>query len=218
MIVVKSIPPNSPTKIIKSEIEKLIVLFSSLLESGSGDIQGLWAELLIVEQSKKPDVLITSWHISADDLIDFNNGADKIEVKSTKRQDRIHTFSLNQLVPNKSSKQIIASVIVIRTGTGKSIFDLIDSIAKKLKNKQLLLTIGNVVSKTLGNKMDEAKDVFFDYNSACDSVAFFDVNDIPKLDSKKIPAEITNIHFDCNLNKIQEVNTSSFKSQLFNAL
>ena len=63
LIVVKSIPPNSSLQLVKSEIDKLVEMFSNILNKGTGDIQGLWAELLIIEQSKNPDYLISSWHV-----------------------------------------------------------------------------------------------------------------------------------------------------------
>ena len=70
-------------KDLKIEIEKLINLFTKFSKPALKTIQGLWAELLIIEQSKNPDYLIQSWHSSTTDKYDFNDGIDKIEVKST---------------------------------------------------------------------------------------------------------------------------------------
>ena len=219
LIVVKSIPPNSSLQLVKSEIDKLIEMFSNILGKGNGDdIQGLWAELLIIEQSKNPEYLISSWHVVKTSLFDFNNGEDKLEIKSTKNNERKHTFSLNQLITNKSSDLIIGSVLVAITGQGKNIFDLINAIEKKVKDKNSLVTLGRIVSETLGSKIHEAHNVFFDYASAKDSIAFFDVNDIPKLNSKSIPLEISNIHFDCNLSKVIVVNFKKYKSKLYSSL
>ena len=218
LIVVKSIPPNSSLLLVKSEIDKLIEMFSNILGKGTGDIQGLWAELLIIEQSKNPEYLISSWHVIKTSLFDFNNGEDKLEIKSTKNNERKHTFSLNQLVANNSSDLIIGSVLVAITGQGKNVFDLMNSIEKRVKEKKLILTLGRIVSETLGNKIHDAHNVFFDYAAAKDSIAFFDVNDIPKLNSKNIPSEITNIHFDCNLSKVKVANLKTYKSKLFKVL
>lgn len=218
LIVVKSIPPNSSLQLVKSEIDKLIVMFSNILGEGTGDIQGLWAELLIIEQSKSPEYLISSWHVVKTSLFDFNNGEDKLEIKSTKNNERKHTFSLDQLIKNKSSNLIIGSVLIVITGQGKNVFDLISSIEKRVKDKNLLITLGRIVSETLGNKINEANDIFFDYATAKDSVEFFDVNDIPKLSPKSIPPEITNVHFDCNLSKLKGANLKKYKSKLYKVL
>ena len=64
---------------------------------------------------------LLSWHTSPNDKFDFNDGKDKIEVKSTKTVRRVHKFSLEQLHPNINSNLIIASVFVIETGHGKTI-------------------------------------------------------------------------------------------------
>lgn len=217
-IVVKSIPPNSSLKVVKSEIDKLIEMFSSILRGGKGDIQGLWAELLIIEQSKNPDYLVSSWHVVKTALFDFNDGKDKLEIKSTSKDERIHTFSFNQLIPNSSSNLIIGSVLVTITGQGKNVFDLIGSIEKKVKDKDLLIKVGTIVSETLGSKMNEAYSVFFDYAAAKDSVEFFDLNDIPKLSPKNIPDQISNIHFDSNLSKVKGANLKKYKSKLYSSL
>ena len=63
-------------------------------------IQGLWAELLVIERSRNYDVLINAWHSSASSKYDFTLGQDKIEVKSTSSEERIHKFSLDQLNPS----------------------------------------------------------------------------------------------------------------------
>jgi hypothetical protein len=217
-LVVKSLPPKVSAKTLKSEIDKLIALFSNYLSNGSGEIQGLWAELLVIEQSKKPDYLISSWHITKTDLFDFNDGADKLEIKSTKRQDRIHTFSVNQLATNKNSGLIISSVLVTKSGLGKNIFDLVARIEKKLKDKQLMLKVGALISETLGSGIHDASEIYFDYNSARDNIAFYNASDIPKLDPNRIPIEITNIHFDCNLSKVKIVDRNKMKSKLYKAL
>lgn len=218
LIVVKSIPPNSSLQLVKSEIDKLVDMFSNMLGKGTGDIQGLWAELLIIEQSKNPEYLISSWHVVKTSLFDFNNGEDKLEIKSTKNNERKHTFSFNQLISNKSSNLIIGSVLVAITGQGKNVFDLINSIEKRIKNQDLVFTLRRVVLETLGDKINEAHNIYFDYASAKDSMAFFDINDIPKFNPNSIPLEISNIHFDCDLSNLKKTNLKIYKSKLFKVL
>ena len=109
-------------------------------------------------------------------------------------------------------------MLIVITGQGKNVFDLISSIEKRVKDKNLLITLGRIVSETLGNKINEANDIFFDYATAKDSVEFFDVNDIPKLSPKSIPPEITNVHFDCNLSKLNAANLKKYKSKLYKVL
>ena len=108
LVLLKNLSDKPLLKDLKTEIDKIINLFSKFTTPPIKTIQGLWAELLIIEQSKNPDYLITSWHNSPSDKYDFNDGGDKIEVKSTSKNRRIHTFSLEQLTPNSQSKLIIS--------------------------------------------------------------------------------------------------------------
>lgn len=57
------------------------------------------------------------------DVYDFNDGIDKIEVKSTSKSHRIHKFSYDQLSPTENTNLIISSIFVIQSGIGKNIFD-----------------------------------------------------------------------------------------------
>lgn len=62
-------------------------------------IQGLWAELFVISIASNPEYLLKAWHSSLNDVYDFNDGIDKIEVKSTSKSHRIHKFSYDQLSP-----------------------------------------------------------------------------------------------------------------------
>ena len=111
-IVLELLPETPSHEQLKTEIQKLVELFSRFTRPPRKTIQGLWGELLIIEQAKDPEYLIQSWHVSPDNKFDFNDGQDKIEVKSVSQTRRIHNFSLEQLCPNKNSNLIIASVVV----------------------------------------------------------------------------------------------------------
>lgn len=77
---------NTPSqKVLVDEIEKVVDLFRQLGQSSAKTVQGLWAELLMISQSKNPKYLVNSWHLSPTDTFDFNDGKNKIEVKSTSK-------------------------------------------------------------------------------------------------------------------------------------
>lgn len=107
---------------------------------------------------------------------------------------------------------MIASVFVIQTGKGKNIFDLIDSICKKVQNMELQFRLNEIISQTLGNDLDKAFDTYFDYQQACDTLAFFDFKDIPTIKNDAIPYEISNVHFNCDLSNISAVEDEILKS------
>lgn len=217
-LVVKKLPLTPTVKELKIEVDKLVDLFSKFSKPATKTIQGLWAELLIIEQAKATDYLIKSWHISSSDKFDFNDGTDKIEVKSTAKSRRVHNFSMEQLYPNENSDLLIASVFVVETGVGKTIFDLLSNIEKKIKDKNLLFRINEVIAQTLGKDFEKAFDVFFDYRFAVDTLQYYNSQDINKIDIITVPREVTNIRFDSDLTDIQAVKKPNKKSQLQNAL
>ncbi len=216
-LVVKNLEPKPTLKELKVEVEKLVNLFSQFSKPPQKTIQGLWAELLVIEQAKNPDYLIQSWHSETTAKFDFNDGIDKIEVKSTAKSKRIHSFSIEQLNPNKNSNLIIASVFAVETGTGKSIYDLLESIESKIKNKDLFFRLNEIAVKTLGKDFEKTFDVYFDYTLAVDSLAFYESESIPKIDIDNIPNQLSNIRFDSDLTEIKPIKKHKIKSLLHQA-
>lgn len=218
LILLNKLSDRPLLKDLKVEIDKLINLFSKFTKPPLKTIQGLWAELLVIEQSKNPDYLIQTWHNSIADKYDFNDGIDKIEVKSTVKNRRIHSFSIEQLIPNSSSKLIIVSIFTIETGIGKNIMDLVKRIEENIKDKNLGFRLNELVALTLGKDFEKSYDVFFDYKFALDSIHFYNSCDIPTISNNLIPSNIMNIRFDCDLSNVKTTNKKGAKSKLFNAL
>lgn len=217
-LVVKNLPTEPTLKELKVEVEKLVNLFSQFSKPPQKTIQGLWAELLVIEQAKNPDYLIQSWHSETTAKFDFNDGIDKIEVKSTSKSKRIHSFSIEQLNPNKNSILIIASVFAVETGTGKSIYDLLESIGRNIKDKNLFFRVNEIAVKTLGKDFEKTFDVFFDYALAIDLLAFYESELIPKIDISNVSQQLSNIRFDSDLTELQPIKKFTTKSLLHQAL
>ena len=131
---------------------------------------------------------------------------------------RIHRFSHSQLESNTSSHLIIASILTTQTGLGLNIFDLRKRIFDNLTDKDLIIKIDEILSKTLGNDIIKAADYYFDYYSAIDYLKFYDSKDIPTLGKSEIPIQISNIKFDCDFSDFAQINLNNFDSKLLNAL
>lgn len=217
-LVVKSLPTIAKQKDIKFELTKLIDLFSKLSKPPQRTIQGLWGELLVIEQSQNPEYLIMAWHKSPGDIYDFNDGIDKIEVKTTTQNHRIHAFSLNQLIPNKNSKLVIGSIITTETGLGKTVFDLVDLIKKKVSNSFTLVRFNEIISETLGRDFEKAFNVHFDYNLASDTLSFYDPAVIPKIGKNSVPSQVTNVHFESDLSDVAPLKMPNHTSNLHKCL
>lgn len=211
--------PELPTHgQLKIEIQKLIDLFSRFNKPPRQTVQGLWAELFIIEQAKYPEYLIRAWHSSPEDKFDFNDGQDKIEVKSTAQSRRVHSFAAEQLNPNRNANLIIASMFVINTGIGKNIFDLIDSICQKVINPVLQYRLNEIIGQTIGSDFEKISCMYYDYQQAIDTLQFYDFKNIPTIKMTDIPEDVHDVHFNCDLSNIPPISQREFaktESQLF---
>ncbi len=211
--------PSMPTiSSLKGELYKVISLFSSLPELSMEVVKGLWAELFVIARSQDPLYLINSWHISPKDKYDFNDGIDKVEVKATGNTDRVHMFSIEQLSPNEGSQLIVASIVVVPSGRGSNIFDLIESISMRVTCVEALLKLKEQVYLTIGPKINETKEIRFDMNMAVDTYKLFDHSNIPVIALSAIPKEVSRVSFASCLKDLSATDLSSTLSQLHKAL
>lgn len=220
-IILEQLPDIPTHNQLKFEINKLVELFSCFTRPPLKTIQGLWAELFIIEQAINPEYLIQAWHNSSEDRFDFNDAQDKIEVKSTSKAHRIHSFSLEQLNPNRSSNLIIASVFVVQTGRGKNILDLKNSIFQRVHNLQMQFRLNEILSQIIGNEFHKTFDMYFDYQQAVDTLHFLDFRDIPTINQKLLQSEISNVRFDCDLSRLPTIKDKIFditNSPLFKSI
>lgn len=208
------------------EVERLITIFSALSQTPRKRIQGLWAELLVIERSKNPNLLVNAWHSSASSKYDFTLGRDKIEVKSTSSEERIHRFSLDQLNPSPNSRLLIASMTVRESGrcsNGLSVKDLYDKICNHLSDIETKIRLYTVIAQTLGKDIEKIGTIYFDYITASDSLAYYDYQIIPRILKSDVPENITELKFACNITKLEDIthSDSSFDiidSELFNSI
>lgn len=216
-----------PSKqVLSIEVERLVTIFSALTSTPRKKIQGLWAELLVIERSKNHEVLINAWHSSASSKYDFTLGQDKVEVKSTSSEERIHKFSLDQLNPSPSSRLLIASMMVRESGKcsqGLSVKNLYDRICESLSNMDIKIRLYTIIAQTLGTDIDKIGTVFFDYVAAADTLAYYDYQTIPRILKTDVPANVSDVKFASNITKLKDINranyTSKFSdSELFNCL
>lgn len=217
--------PQSPTNMqLASKIENLISIFSKLKRRPVHKLQGLWAELLLIEQSQNLSVVARAWHTQPDSKYDFTMGGDKVEVKSTQGENRIHRFSLDQLNPSPSSRLLICSVIVresAKAANGLSVFNLYDKISAKISDSEIRLHVNDVFTETLGSDYYVAQNKYFDYIEACDQMALFEHTDVPKIDKALVPDHVTEVKFSSNLSHLTDIRIKrpeGFNSELFDAI
>lgn len=94
-------------------------------------------------------------------------------------------------------------------GSGVTVLDLMDAIEPNLENAELRFQLADMISKTLGSDFEKACEYYFDYALACDTYQKYNCKDIPSLDNSSIPAEISDIHYDCDLSKVTPLGVPS---------
>ena len=187
------------SKIIK-HVEVFRDLFGKTLKKTSITEIGLWGELLVIESSDDLPLLIDSWHKLAKQTFDFNDGLTKLEVKTTTLNERIHSFSLNQLKKSKETTSLICSIMTSQIDLGKSVSDLFEKINSKitpeyrLKLKEKIMDVAGSDLEIFTNK--------FDYNTAVLAMKIFEPEKIPSIKSINIPNEISEVRFKVNLEDI----------------
>jgi hypothetical protein len=180
-------------------INYLLDLFSKILSPARNTVQGLWSELLIIKLSSDVDKSIEAWHINNNDRFDFNFGQTRLEVKSTSAPSRVHRFSIDQIRTNTSSNLIIASILILESGSGQSIFDLVVSIESRIVNFKNKEKIHENIFNSLGGLTNKIKDIKFDISYSIDSLKYYDYLSVPSIDEKDVPGEISRIRCDINL-------------------
>lgn len=209
LLMLRKLFPRLAKKDLCIEIEKFITIFSALSKPPKKKIQGLWAELLIIEQSTNPSIMLEYWHTQPNSKYDFSNGRDKIEVKSTSSEERLHRFSLDQLNPSENSQLLIASVKVRECGKGNSglsIFDLYNNILDRVTDNELRMHCYTVIFETIGDNFSKAKKLIFDHIEAIDSLRYYNYIDIPKIDHSFIPNSVSDVKFMSDLTHIESIN------------
>lgn len=217
--------PKTPSNIeIATKVESLLSIFSKLKRKPIHKLQGLWAELFMIEQSNNPTTIAGAWHSQIGSKYDFTMGEDKIEVKSTSSEERVHRFSLDQLNPSENSRLLICSVVVresAKSANGISVYDLYNKIAEKIHDTETKIHVYEVMTETLGSDFNSARKKHFDYIEACDRLAFYDHHDVPKIDKSVIPEHVSEVKFSANLSHLVDIRIKGFdcgNSSLFNAL
>ena len=205
-------------RVLKDEVSKLLNIFTSVKHISKEAVRGLWAELLLIKHSSNPSYLVRSWHVVPEDKFDFNDGTDKIEVKSTISSKREHTFAIEQLNPNPGSKLIIASMFVAQSGVGKNIFNIIDEISTRITYVDVLFKLREETTLTIGSNVDEAARMYFDENTSIDSLQFYDHTSIPAIKVCDVPADVSSVHFKSDLSNVSPIEVVNQESLLFKSL
>lgn len=202
-------------------LKKFVEVFKTLTDSPTNTINGLWAELFLIENSSNPKSVINYWHNLPEEKFDFNAGLESIEVKSSSNFERKHIFSAEQLNPPSDSQVLIASVFLKQHNSGMNIQQLLESISKKVNyDFETADKLNSIVFRTLGSSLEHSIGIKFDYVIALQSLQFYRHQDIDKIEEIHIGNNVSEVKYKSDLTKISPVEVGKLKDKqiLFNAL
>ena len=208
-----SIGRDPSCKLISEMVQNLVELFRALSQPSKHSIQGLWAELFIISEASDPRFLLRLWHRDPAERYDFFAGKQRVEVKSSSVQERIHHFSLEQLNPISGTTAIVVSLFVKPSINGLTVIDIFNSICSQIDDDlSLLAHLHKNVTITLGADWKQAASLKFDNLLAKESIRIYEVDRIPSV-NMPIPLEVTEIRFKSNLSRISSCNVSSLLTE-----
>lgn len=218
-ILLTKLTARTTQKELLTAFNSFVEVFRALSQPPSKTVQGLWSELFVIENSLDPIVLINYWHRIPEEKFDFNADIEKIEVKSSTSMNRIHIFSSDQLSPPDDKEVLIASVFTKQSSTGISIYGLIERLSNKNIKKELLDKLMTIVSRTLGNSLEQSLKIKYDYEIAKLSLRYYSHRVIFKIERINIPERVSEVKYKSDLTEIQAINPNHLNSNsLFRAL
>jgi hypothetical protein len=182
-------------------IETLIKIFD---KKNPNDLElvGLYGELLTICNLNGVTDIGEFYHSDSFLKFDFSISEEiKIEVKTTRGQDRVHHFKHNQLNPS-GIKVLIASVMLQKDDKGKKLSDLIERVLKNnrlsKKNKLYLLKYSEII------KSNPNLDVAFNEKYSNDRFKVFDSYDAPKFKEVNVNG-VSNAEYDVSFENLKEL-------------
>lgn len=198
------------TDAVASSIDRLASLFHNLSRPSRGEVMGLWGELLIIASATNPEFLIRSWHTDPGELHDFVCGAQVIEVKSSPGAERIHNFSLQQLVAPAGSVLVFASLLLYEEPTGATVEQLITAIQQSVSEPELRFRVLEVVTRTLGRDWPRAATERFSVQRALENLRWYQASAVPSISPDSVPAEVSDVRFRADLGVVGHIDLDAY--------
>lgn len=217
--LIKSLSAKPTQYEVFQTFKNFVEIFRTLSETPTKTLQGLWAEIFLIDTGSEPTTLLNYWHNIPEEKFDFNADTEKLEIKSSSTLERIHTFASEQLNPPADQQVLIASLFVKQATHGTSIAQLVNSIQQKITDNDLVKKLFTVISKTLGNTIEQSIKIKFDYNLAKNSLRFYRHQDIHKIERIHIPHKVSEVRYKSDLTELTAVKPNDLSNdRLFRAI
>jgi hypothetical protein len=148
------------------------------------------------------DMLVEGWHDNPNDTFDFRICGKNIEIKTTSKTSRAHSFSSDQIPEESIQETYIASILAAtdEEGIGETISALYDKINKALTKAENKTKLKSIIIETLGVSPDLLNRQCF--NADAEDILLYEGCDIPKITNKH--SAITHVRWTVSLKNIEE--------------
>ena len=168
-------------------------------------VQGVWAELFLLCNSQDLSRSVQAWHSLPSDPFDFCEGRWRLEIKSTRSSIRKHRLSLEQTRPSMRLDCILISIGTRPTDDGVSVSELVSETSSRfgsdLSSRARFDSIVTACTQGLGDELNELR---FDLDHAKQTLAMFDMKDVPSVERAKSNA-VTRVEFDADLSNTEAI-------------
>jgi hypothetical protein len=199
------------SKIEASELfESLKQLFKTEIEKTNEKLQiGVFGELLAIWRLHQlgVDGIYKKYHRDFFLKHDIElNDKNRIEVKSTTGQNRVHTFRHDQIYRTDCFVAVI-SIILERAQEGTTLYQMFQVVEADIKDPSLILYLEE--SRKNCGVNEENPGISFALDDAIDNIGFYWAKDLPRFESPE-PSGVTNTQYDVDLSRSLKVEEKVF--------
>ncbi len=171
-------------------------LFETTADSNSHSLQiGVYGEMVLLKylySVGRADVA-EKWHSDFYTKHDLEiDPKHKVEIKTTNKEIRIHSFRHNQLV-QKNINVYIVSVMVEECEQGKALLDLMIEVQSMFSDVAKKLLVDKLIRRC--NLSEENKGIVCDEQHVFDGIKIYRAEDVPHI-SVPIPLGVSNVSYD----------------------
>lgn len=201
--VMSTFPAQPLIQQVVGAVERLVAIFQALSAPPQREVTGVIGELCVILAAADPVMAVRAWHMDPIERYDFAADGLRLDVKATKSAERIHSLSADQACPPAGVIGLLASVIVREASGGASLRQLIDRIVRRLRNDgDATLRLHQGLARILGSSLPAAMDYRFDLEAAVESLAFFDLTEVPAV-RPPFPAGVSHVRFRVDLEDLE---------------
>ena len=168
-------------------------------------LKSLWAELLLIDTARHPEYLIQCWH-TGDVHRCFSDARCRILTRALDGNRRICRFTEDGLLPEDRRCTLIASTFVIPSNTGKTVYDLRDSILSKVVNSRAVADLNAAFNESIRGNEPSAASFRADSLLARELLQFHDLTAIPDIPDQNDGTGI----FTLDITALDPIDTSSY--------